>query len=81
MSVSKLLKALKSLKQLGNRYYQFVPETINFKEKCKEMDIDGFRLMFPCDELFNDNHDESTSCIEIENNLSQVEDEVCRDYE
>ena len=47
VSVPKIIKALKTLKELGNEYYQFIPETIDFKQTCKENDIDGFNFLFP----------------------------------
>ena len=54
VSVPKLVKALETLKALGNRYYQFVPDYAQFKEKCKETDIDGFNFLFPEDCVVDD---------------------------
>ena len=54
VSVPKLIKALETLKSLGNKYYQFVPDLSDFKEKCKETDVEGFHFLFPDDTL----HDE-----------------------
>ena len=47
VSVVKVCKALQTLKNMGNKYYQFVPEAENFKEKCRASDIEGFNLLFP----------------------------------
>ena len=46
VSVDKILRALETLKNLGNRYYQFVPDFCQFKKKCKETDTDGFNFLF-----------------------------------
>ena len=47
VSVKKVFQALQTLKNMGNKYYQFVPEPEEFKERCKAMDIEGFRLLYP----------------------------------
>ena len=81
VSVSKLVKALESLKKLGNKYYQFVPETENFKEKCLSTDIEGFCLIFPQDELLGENNINS-NIIETEHrNKNKIQDEICGNYE
>ena len=46
VSVTKVLKALETLRELGHPYYQFVPDIEKFKNKCKETDADGFKLLF-----------------------------------
>ena len=46
VSVEKILKALETLKNLGNPHYQFVPDFFQFKEKCKEKDTEGFNFLF-----------------------------------
>ena len=46
VSVPKVLKALETLKKLGNKYYQFVPDFDDFKKKCKDTDTEGFSLLF-----------------------------------
>ena len=66
VSVSKLLKALDSLKKLGNKYYQFVQETENFKEKCKTTDVEGFCFMYPEDELLPETNKICADNIETE---------------
>ena len=53
VSVTKLIKALETMKLLGNRYYQFVPELSEFKERCKSKDAEGFDFLF----LDEDNED------------------------
>ena len=52
ISVPKIIKALSTLKLLGHKYYQFVPLTMNFRDLCKENDLDGFRFIYPEDEIF-----------------------------
>ena len=47
VSVEKVLKAIQTLKEQGHKYYQFIPEIENFKEKCKEKDVEGFKFLFP----------------------------------
>ena len=47
ISVPTLIKALETLKYLGNRYYQFVPNLQDFKDKCRLNDQDSYRLLFP----------------------------------
>ena len=46
VSVPKLIKALETLKSLGNKYYQFVPDLSEFKERCKSKDAEGFNFLF-----------------------------------
>ena len=46
ISVEKVLQALNTLKMLGNRYYQFIPDFQAFKNKCEETDKDGYDLLF-----------------------------------
>ena len=63
ISVPKILKALQTLKELGNKYYQFVPQNVNFEDECREHDLEGFRFIYPEDE------------IECEDNSKEVEDD------
>ena len=44
MSVKKVLKAVKTLKEKGHPDYQFVSER-NFKEECEKNDVEGFNLL------------------------------------
>ena len=53
VSVPKVLAALHTLK-IYNRYYHFVPDIIQFKEKCRESDVGGFNLLFPNDDELPD---------------------------
>ena len=55
ISISKIMKALKTLKALGNKYYQFVPFSTDFEDECREIDLAGFKFIFPEDEICNDN--------------------------
>ena len=78
VSVPKLIKALETLKSLGNQYYQFVPDMDKFKERCRETDTEGFSLIFPKDELYED----IGETIHINNDrASNIQDEICPDYE
>ena len=47
----KIFKALKTIKELGNPYYQFVDFNENFEDDCKENDLEGFQFIFPEDEM------------------------------
>ena len=46
ISVEKVLHALETLKQLGNKYYQFIPDLQTFNERCKTTDKDGYEFLF-----------------------------------
>ena len=52
VSVPKIVQALRTLKEMGNKYYQFVPISSDFEDKCKELDLEGFHFLFPEDEIF-----------------------------
>ena len=54
ISVPKILKALNTLQEMGNRYYQFIPTNLNFEDECHENDLDGFHFIYPEDEINND---------------------------
>ena len=47
VSVPKVFKALKTLKEMGNPYYQFVPDFESYQNKCKNTDAEGFKFLFP----------------------------------
>ena len=51
ISVPKILKALDTLKEMGNRYYQFIPKKSNFEDACRENDLEGFHFIYPKDEI------------------------------
>ena len=70
--MEKVFKALQTLKKLGHKYYQFIPETLDFKEKCKISDQEGFNLLYP-DEA--DNLDEQTIVDDLTNEASNEEKE------
>ena len=84
VSVPKVLKALETLKRLGNRYYQFVPDIDTFKERCQETDTDGFNFLFQ-DELDNEKKEDQAMKEDIsldenettgeDSNESEVEEE------
>ena len=57
VSVPKILKALETLKKLGNKYYQFVPDYETFKHRCRETDTDGFNFLFHDEEEEKDGPD------------------------
>ena len=69
VSTTKILKALNTLKDLGNKYYQFVPDMDVYKQKCKTNDPEGFALIF-------DDEDEGTLNVNDE-----AQEEVCDDSE
>ena len=50
VSVEKILKALTTLKAVGNPYYQFVPGFEEFKSKCRDKDTEGFNFLFQNEE-------------------------------
>ena len=51
ISVPKMIKALNTLKEMGNRYYQFIPTKVNFEDECRENDLEGFQFIYPEDEI------------------------------
>ena len=61
ISVPKILKALKTIKELGNPYYQFVTFNENFEDDCKENDLEGFQFIFPEDEIADNDIQEEVS--------------------
>ena len=69
----KLVEALKSLRVLGNKYYQFsFSSSEDFKDRCLKEDKEGFET------FYRDNENESMSSddlnVEIDNNLSRDND-------
>jgi hypothetical protein len=46
ISTKKIFKALQTLKRLGNKYFQFVPDLDKYRDKCKNHDPDGYNLLF-----------------------------------
>ena len=63
ISVPKVLKALTTLKSLGNPYYQFVKIDDNFVDDLRDNDIQGFNFIYPEDEINIDSlMDNSTNC-------------------
>ena len=88
VSVPKVLKALKTLKDLGNPYYQFIPICDEFKEKLKENDIEGFKFIYPEDGIalsdeVGQQTAESKDAITDKEELDEVdkEDEYYRQYD
>ena len=69
VSVPKIMNALKTLKEMGNRYYQFVPISTHFEDECKENDLEGFNFLFPEDEFFDEKEDELQQDLPDENRL------------
>ena len=53
VSVPKIMKALRTLKRMGNIYYQFVHFSSDFEDECRENDLEGFHFIFPEDEISN----------------------------
>ena len=46
ISVPKILKALRTLKELGNPYYQFVDINDEFEDELRESYLEGFRFIY-----------------------------------
>ena len=46
ISTKKIFEALNTLKNLGNKYYQFVTDLDSYKRKCRKTDPDGFDFIF-----------------------------------
>ena len=46
ISTKRIFAALETLKKLGNKYYQFVPDLDKYKTKCQNDDPDGYELLF-----------------------------------
>ena len=67
VSVPKILKALETLKGLGNKYYQFIPDFDAFKNRCKETDTEGFSFLF---------QDELDGSCTVNENPQDVTDEI-----
>ena len=79
VSVTKIMKALSTLKELGNEYYQFVPHTDNFENKCREQDIDSFKLLFPDSNAIGENTEDSEPVLtEDEEEAQDDEEEYCK---
>jgi len=55
ISVEKIMKALQTLKELGNKYYQFIPLSSDFIDECREIDLEGFNFLFAEDEILTSN--------------------------
>ena len=48
VSVSKVVAALHTLMVLGHKYYHFVSDSVlEFKEKCRQSDAEGYDFLFP----------------------------------
>ena len=74
--VPKIIKALQTLKSLGNQYYQFIPDLNEFKAKCKETDTEGFNF------LFQDNIEENIDILPpVENPLVDEIPNITEDEE
>ena len=54
ISVPKVIKALKTLKEMGNPFYQFIPFSDNFEDECREKDLEGFQFIYPEDEIIGE---------------------------
>ena len=45
ISIPKIIGALQTLKELGNKYYQVVSFSNDFEDKCRETDLNGFQFL------------------------------------
>ena len=77
ISVPKILKALNTLKKMGNRYYKFIPQNINFVDECHENDLEGFQFIYPEDEI----NREKLDAIDIDAKDNEMEDNEVEDNE
>ena len=66
-----MLKALQTLKSLGNPYYQFVPDINQYKQKLLVSDIEGFNFLYP-EEGEEKEIDETHENMEYANKESQA---------
>ncbi|XP_028408230.1 RNA-binding protein 25-like [Dendronephthya gigantea] len=46
VDVKKIFSAIKTMKSMGNRFYQFIPDDVEFKTRCQETDPEGYCLLF-----------------------------------
>ena len=75
ISVPKIMKALNTLKELGNKYYQFVPQNVNFEDECCEHDLKGFRFIYPKDEITCEDSNVKEQINELESDDEESEKE------
>ena len=75
ISVPKIMKALNTLKELGNKYYQFVPQNVNFEDECREHDLEGFRFIYPEDEITCEDSNVKEQINELESDDEESEKE------
>ena len=76
VSVPKVLHALQTLKDLGHKYYHFVPDIVQFKDKCRESDVEGFNLIFPNDVNSDIDHDANTTLPASVPGLESIPEEI-----
>ena len=79
VSVEKILKALGTLKDLHNQYYQFVPDLQQFKQKCQETDVEGFNFLFETVDEENDIPELTDDEAEEEEDGKKVDDDKVND--
>jgi len=74
ISIDKVIKALKTLKKLGHKYYQFSFENDDFVQRCKDSDIDGFNFLYPEDEFECENvqHKKEEPCKDMKQKVPIV---------
>ena len=65
ISVPKILKALETLKIMGNPYYQFIPVSEHFEDECKENDLEGFQFIYPEDEIMEEKIDDRSNEVDV----------------
>ena len=63
INICNVVKALQTFVKLGNPHYADILEDEQFKERCRETDPDGFRILFPDEKM-----DSSSSKIDLERN-------------
>ena len=66
----KIFDMVTALKESGNPYYQFNIDISNFKERCKDQDPEGYKIIYPDDDI----EEELDNSINI--SLSMLKDEI-----
>jgi len=75
VSIPKVLRSLETLKNLGNKHYQFVSSIDGFKDRCKEHEINDHKISF------SDDDDASESDCLSKPDLTESEDEEDQEEE
>ena len=74
ISVPKILKALATLKELENPYYQFIEINDQFEDDLKNQDLEGYKFIYPEDEVVNEDSKISHKSTDISTGCEEEED-------